>query len=88
MKLLIDMNLSPDWVNYLARQGNESTHWSSVGSPHATDREIMAWARAQGHVVFTHDLDFGILLSLTQDAGQASFRSAPLILSRKRSVNA
>jgi hypothetical protein len=25
--------------------------------------------RAEGHVVFTQDLDFGILLSLTQDAG-------------------
>jgi predicted nuclease of predicted toxin-antitoxin system len=69
MKLLIDMNLSPDWVTYLAQQGIESTYWSAVGSPHATDKELMGWARAHGHVVFTHDLDFGILLSLTQDTG-------------------
>lgn len=25
----------------------------------------MEWARAHGHVVLTHDLDFGILLALT-----------------------
>ena len=26
----------------------------------------MAWARDNGHVVFTHDLDFGTLLALTR----------------------
>jgi predicted nuclease of predicted toxin-antitoxin system len=26
----------------------------------------MEWARANGHIVFTHDLDFGALLALTQ----------------------
>jgi len=26
----------------------------------------MAWAKENGHVVFTHDLDFGTLLALTQ----------------------
>ncbi len=29
----------------------------------------MAWALANGHVVFTHDLDFGTLLALTRAAG-------------------
>jgi predicted nuclease of predicted toxin-antitoxin system len=29
----------------------------------------MAWARAQKYVVFTHDLDFGTLLALTQAGG-------------------
>jgi len=29
----------------------------------------MAWARANGHVVFTHDLDFGTTLALTHAAG-------------------
>jgi hypothetical protein len=28
----------------------------------------MAWARANGHVVFTHDLDFGTTLALTHAA--------------------
>ncbi len=29
----------------------------------------MAWAREQGYVVFTHDLDFSALLAMTQDSG-------------------
>jgi predicted nuclease of predicted toxin-antitoxin system len=32
----------------------------------ATDDVIMSWARDNGYIVFTHDLDFGILLALTQ----------------------
>jgi predicted nuclease of predicted toxin-antitoxin system len=35
MKILIDMNLSPDWVNYFAASGIEATHWSRVGSTQA-----------------------------------------------------
>ncbi len=29
----------------------------------------MAWARANGHVVFTHDLDFGTMLALSHATG-------------------
>ena len=29
----------------------------------------MDWARANDHIVFTHDLDFGAMLALTQAAG-------------------
>ncbi len=29
----------------------------------------MAWAKQHGHVVFTHDLDFGSILALTQAEG-------------------
>ena len=29
----------------------------------------MAWAREHGHIVFTHDLDFGALLALTRASG-------------------
>lgn len=66
MKILIDMNLSPDWATALAAANFEAVHWSSVGSPRAEDTEIMAYARANGYLVFTHDLDFGTLLALTQ----------------------
>lgn len=71
MKLVVDMNLSPDWVAVLQRHGWECVHWSTVGNPRATDREIMAWANASGHVVFTHDLGFAGLLAAT-DAGGPS----------------
>jgi predicted nuclease of predicted toxin-antitoxin system len=41
-------------------------HWSSVGKPTAPDEEIMQFARENGFAVFTHDLDFGAMLALTQ----------------------
>lgn len=69
IKILVEMNLSPDWALVLRRLGWPAVHWSSVGDPRATDRTVMDWAVANKHVVFTHDLDFGVLLALTHDTG-------------------
>jgi len=33
MKLLLDMNLSPRWIQTLEDQGWEAVHWTSVGDP-------------------------------------------------------
>ena len=66
MKIVIDMNLSPDWVKVLEGAGWETVHWSTVGDMRATDDVIMSWARENGYTVFTHDLDFGVLLALTR----------------------
>ncbi len=63
MKLLIDMNLSPLWLSFLADAGFESIHWSTVGDPSAPDTRIMDYASRNSLVVFTHDLDFGALLA-------------------------
>ncbi|MCU1234268.1 MAG: hypothetical protein JWP63_2235 [Candidatus Solibacter sp.] len=63
MKLLIDMNLSPLWVEFFADSGFESIHWSNVGPPAASDTQIMDYAAEMRLVVFTHDLDFGALLA-------------------------
>lgn len=65
MKILLDMNIPEVWVAFLNKAGHDATHWSGVGDIHARDTEIMAWARAHQHVVFTHDLDFGSLLFAT-----------------------
>jgi len=69
MKLLVDMNLSPDWYQYLGGAGYEAVHWSSVGEAKAPDRVIMAWAKTNGYIVFTHDLDFGAILAATNAEG-------------------
>lgn len=69
MKLLVDMNLSPRWVAVFERYGWPAVHWSDVAGAEAADPEIMAWARENGYVVFTHDLDFGTLLALTHSGG-------------------
>jgi len=66
MKLLVDMNLSPLWVDVLKGAGHDALHWSMVGAPNATDRVIMEWAVLNEYVVFTHDLDFGAILAATR----------------------
>lgn len=68
-KILVDMNLSPDWVSVLAGAGWSAVHWSTVGDPRASDQTIMKWAVANAHIVLTHDLDFGTALALTHDSG-------------------
>jgi len=65
MKLLVDMNLSPRWVPLLIQSGFEAVHWSALGLAYAPDDEIMAFAALHGYVVFTNDLDFGIILAKT-----------------------
>ena len=69
MRIVIDMNLSIDWVKFLSQAGYSAVHWSEVGSPRAEDSVIMSWARAEERIVFTHDLDFGTALALTHAAG-------------------
>lgn len=69
IKLLIDMNMAPQWVDLLSSADFEAVHWSSVGSVHATDVEIMAYASTNGFVVLTCDLDFCTILATTRSKG-------------------
>jgi len=46
MKILIDMNLSPEWVVVFAQHGIAAVHWSTVGNARAEDSVLMDWARA------------------------------------------
>lgn len=66
MRLLVDMNLSPRWIEVLAVAGIEAAHWSMLGPRNASDAEIMGYARSHDYVVLTHDLDFGTILAATQ----------------------
>ena len=69
IQLVVDVNLSPLWIDVFAHHGLSAVHWSTVGDPRAKDRTIMAWARENGCIIFTHDLDFGTLLALTRETG-------------------
>ena len=40
MKILIDMNLCPSWVEFFQTVGQEAVHWSSLGNPKAEDWEL------------------------------------------------
>lgn len=66
MKILIDMNLSPSWGRALNEAGIEATHWSQVGPAATPDPAIMAYAAANGFVILTNDLDFGIALAIAE----------------------
>jgi predicted nuclease of predicted toxin-antitoxin system len=68
IKLVVDMNLSPRWVEYLAEHGFVAVHWLTVGAPDAKDVEIIEFARANDYVVLTNDLDFGAILAVTKGA--------------------
>jgi len=64
MKILVDMNLSPQWVRFLSANGVEAIHWMDVGARDADDSTVLAWARDHGQILFTHDLDFSALIAL------------------------
>ena len=66
VKILVDMNLSPEWVEEFQLHQIDAVHWSEVGRFDAPDIELINWARENDHIIFTHDLDFGTLLALTK----------------------
>ena len=63
------MNLTPEWVGFLASHSIEAVHWSKIGAATAADAVLLAWAREHGHVILTHDLDFGVVLALAGMSG-------------------
>ena len=60
------MNLSPQRTKVFNDGGYEAMHWSEIGRVDATDFEILDWARKNDFVIFTHDLDFGAILSTSK----------------------
>lgn len=73
-RFLIDMNLSPAWVERLAQDGWLGVHWSSVGDQRATDMTVMEDARTNDFVVFTHNLD---LTAAAESLRSAVYRFGP-----------
>jgi predicted nuclease of predicted toxin-antitoxin system len=65
MKLLVDMNLSPRWIEFLNTHGLEAVHWSDVGAANASDSELMRFAAEHSYTVLTYDLDFSSILAVT-----------------------
>ena len=74
MKLLVDMNLSPRWVETFSRAGIEAVHWSSLGVANAPDSEIMALRQ------MATELENGALLII--DPVRTRLRVLPLQLRR------
>jgi predicted nuclease of predicted toxin-antitoxin system len=81
MRLLIDMNLTPRWVQCLARAGHESVHWSELGPASAPDTAICEYARERAFVLVTNDMDFPQILAHTAEAKPSVIllRGEPLV---------
>ncbi len=65
MNLVLDMNLSPLWVDFFDGTFVNAVHWSSIGAVDIEDEKIFEWAKVNHHLVFTNDLDFGAILAAT-----------------------
>jgi predicted nuclease of predicted toxin-antitoxin system len=67
MKFVVDVNLSPKWIAFLNKAGHEAVYWTDLGDPTDPDQEIMLWARNNGAIVLTCDLDFSAMLAASGD---------------------
>lgn len=65
VKLLADMNISPQTVKTLKQEGWDVIRMTDVLSPTTPDGEILNWAGNNNHIVVTQDLDFSTLLALS-----------------------
>ncbi len=81
MRILIDVNLSFTWVDFLVAAGHEAVFWTSVGDAKATDHEILDWARDNGFATFTNDLDFPAIVAQRRERGPSVIllRGQPLL---------
>ncbi len=61
MKLLFDQNLSPRLVERLASTFPESAHVETLGLGKELDKNVWTYARENGFVIVTKDVDFSEL---------------------------
>jgi predicted nuclease of predicted toxin-antitoxin system len=81
LRVLVDMNLTPRWVDALIDGGYEAVHWSDVGNATAADSVICSYAREHGYIVLTNDLDFPQILAHTKQSRPSVvlLRGEPLV---------
>lgn len=70
MSVLIDMNLSPVWVNYFNQHGIEAIHWSEILTPESIGQKVL-----QCLAQFDEQLKAGCMLTL--DSAKARVRLLP-----------
>ena len=87
MKLLMDMNIPLKYSALLNERSIESLRWSEVGSPDATDEEIMLYARKHDLIVLTCDLDFGAILSNSHELKPSVVQIRASVIHAERAVD-
>ena len=68
LSLLADVHISPLTVAALSSQGYDMVRTTDLLPASAADVEILELARAEGKVVLTQDLDFSLLVALSNYA--------------------
>jgi predicted nuclease of predicted toxin-antitoxin system len=68
MRILIDMNLTPRWVQFFRDAGYECSHRVTIGRAETADANICPYARENKSVLLTNDLDFPQILAHTKAA--------------------
>jgi predicted nuclease of predicted toxin-antitoxin system len=86
IRLLADMNISPQTVAFLRQRGWDIIRIPEVLPATASDREILEFARQQERVIVTQDLDFSTLLALS-GYNQPSLITLRLMVSDPETVN-
>jgi predicted nuclease of predicted toxin-antitoxin system len=67
VKLLLDMNLSPEWCVALRHPNWEVHHWTEIGPANAEDQVLIEWAKKNGFALVTQDLDMPQILFATRE---------------------
>ena len=86
MRILADVHISPSTVQHLNELGHDAIRSNAVLPDNAPDRDIVAWAAANGRVALTQDLDFSEIVALS-GATQPSLITLRLSDSRVENVN-
>lgn len=81
MKILIDMNIPPEWVNFLLSQQIESDHITEFLPGTAKDEDILHFAYDNEYAIFTCDMDFPRMMA---ESGE---KLPSIILSRYNDLN-
>lgn len=64
--MIVDVNLSATWAQYLRERGHDAEHWTGIGDHTAEDTEIMAYAVQHDAVILTGDMDFASIHAFEQ----------------------
>ncbi len=65
MKFLLDMPVSSLLLKVLHAYGHQGIHANQIGKDRAPDTELLNFARREGRIIVTADLDFPRLLALS-----------------------
>jgi len=66
LSFLADENISPESADHLAALGYPCRALCRDGPRKLSDREIVRLAKQEGHIILTHDLDFGQIYYLAE----------------------